>query len=186
MKKLTIRQENFCNYYIELGDASKAYRRAYNADKMKTETINNKAYKLLNRGDIGARLEELQAELKSKSDITKEQNLKELANIAFSSIADLHKTWIERKDFEDLTVAQKAAIKSISTKVLKKNIGTHDNPEIVDVEYVKVEMHDKLKALDSINRILGFYAPEKMDVSVTTPVRINIIRDNGRNNNKLN
>lgn len=71
--KLTIKQEKFCNYYVETGNASEAYRRAYSCANMKDETVNNKAYNLLKRGDIGARVSELQAEQKAKSDITKEE-----------------------------------------------------------------------------------------------------------------
>jgi len=33
--KLTIKQEKFCNLYIELGNASEAYRQSYNCEKMK-------------------------------------------------------------------------------------------------------------------------------------------------------
>ena len=41
--KLSVKQENFCNFYLESGNASEAYRRAYNCLKMKPETINSKA-----------------------------------------------------------------------------------------------------------------------------------------------
>lgn len=162
--KLSVKQENFCNYYIECGNASEAYRRAFSCDKMKSETINRKAIELLGDGKITARVRELQSELKKASDITKEKVLNELSNIAFSSIADMHNTWIERKDFELLSKQEKSAIKSISTKVLKKNIGTSDSPEIVDVEYVKVELHDKLKAIERICKMFGWDAPEKVNV----------------------
>lgn len=73
MKGLTIKQENFCNYYIESGNASDAYRRAYSCEKMKDETVNRKAIELLNNGMITARVKVLQEEQKEKSDITKER-----------------------------------------------------------------------------------------------------------------
>ena len=91
-KSLTVKQENFCNYYIESGNASDAYRRAYSCENMKNDTINNKAYELLNNGEITARIKELQEERKNKSDITKERILQELSSIAFSTIADMHNT----------------------------------------------------------------------------------------------
>ena len=69
--KLSVKQENFCNYYIECGNASEAYRRAYSCSNMKDESINRKAIELLNNGKITARVKELQEELKKKSDITK-------------------------------------------------------------------------------------------------------------------
>lgn len=164
MKGLTIKQENFCNYYIESGNASDAYRRAYSCGKMKAETINAKAYQLLNDGRITDRVKELQEEQKNKSDITKERILNELSSIAFSTIADMHNTWIERKEFDKLTTKEKSAIKSISTKILKKNIGTSDDPDIVDIEYVKIELYDKIKAIERICKMLGFDEPTKIDL----------------------
>ena len=132
--------------------------------KMKSETVNRKACELLKRDKIRARVEELQNESREKSKITKERILDELACIAFSSVTDMNKSWIERKDFVKLTRKEKAAIKSISTKVLKKNIGSTENPDWVDVEYIKVELHDKIKAIERICKMLGFDSPEKMQV----------------------
>lgn len=179
MAKLSVKQENFCNYYLERGNASEAYRRAYSCSNMKDESINVKAFELLNNGKIKVRVRELQEEQKNKSDITKEKILDELSSIAFSSIADMHNSWIERAEFDKLTSKQKSAIKSISTKILKKNIGTSDDPEIVDVEYVKIELHDKLKAIERICKMLGWDAPEKMDVtsngsSIAPPANVNV------------
>ena len=179
MAKLSVKQENFCNYYLECGNASEAYRRAYSCSNMKDESINRKAVELLNNGNITTRVRELQEEQKNKSDITKEKILDELSSIAFSSIADMHNSWIERAEFDKLTSKQKSAIKSISTKILKKNIGTSDDPEIVDVEYVKIELHDKLKAIERICKMLGWDAPEKMDVtsngsSIAPPANVNV------------
>ncbi|MEM8160551.1 terminase small subunit, partial [Morganella morganii] len=49
---LTVKQEKFCQAYVETGNASEAYRSAYSADKMKAATVNSKAYELLNNGEI--------------------------------------------------------------------------------------------------------------------------------------
>ena len=72
--KLTIKQENFCNYYVETGNASEAYRRAYScAVKWKEKSIWEKASALLANVKVQSRVAELQAEQKAKSDITKEE-----------------------------------------------------------------------------------------------------------------
>lgn len=160
--KLSVKQENFCNFYLESGNASEAYRRAYSCLKMKPETINSKACQFLKKDKIRARVEELQSELKKKTAITKERVLEELGKIGFSTIAHLHNTWIERKEFENITDDQKACIKSISTKVMKRNIGTNDSPNIVDVEMVKIELYDKVRALEVINKMMGFERPGEM------------------------
>ena len=67
---LTIKQENFCQADIETGNASEAYRRAYNAENMKPETINREAKKLLDNPKITTRLDELRAAHAERHNIT--------------------------------------------------------------------------------------------------------------------
>lgn len=58
--KLTIKQEKFCNKYLECGNASEAYRFAYDCSKMSDDTVRNNAYMLLQNSEITARVKELQ------------------------------------------------------------------------------------------------------------------------------
>ena len=81
MSGLTQKQENFCLAYIETGNASEAYRRAYNAKGMKPETVNNKAYALLKKGEIGARLEVLRSPVIKNAQVTLEQHLTDLEEL---------------------------------------------------------------------------------------------------------
>ena len=81
MNKLTQKQENFCAAYIETGNASEAYRKAYNAEKMKPETVNNKAHALLKKGEIRARLEELRKPATESAQITLAQHLSTLEEL---------------------------------------------------------------------------------------------------------
>ena len=78
MAKLTPKQEKFCQLYIELGNASEAYRQAYDCSRMKTETINTKAKELRKQGPITARISELQDEHKERHDITVDDLIAEL------------------------------------------------------------------------------------------------------------
>ena len=75
---LTIKQEKFANLYIELGNASEAYRQSYNCQKMKDETVNRTANALLNNRKITARIDELRSELAKRHDITKDTLIIEL------------------------------------------------------------------------------------------------------------
>lgn len=79
---LTAKQEAFCLAYLETGNASEAYRRVYNAEKMKPEVITNKASELLKRGDIRVRLEELRAPVREKALITFESHLARLEELS--------------------------------------------------------------------------------------------------------
>ena len=75
---MTLKQENFCLAYIESCDASKAYRKAYNAENMKPETVNRKAKELLDNGKIAARIEELRAPAREAARMTLEGHLDDL------------------------------------------------------------------------------------------------------------
>lgn len=68
--KLTPKQEAFCLAYIETGNASEAYRRSYNAENMKPETINVQACKLLADPKIATRVDELKAEHLKRHEVT--------------------------------------------------------------------------------------------------------------------
>ena len=56
--------------YVELGDASKAYRIHYDCSKMKPESIHRKAKELLDNGKVSARIAELRGELRKRHEIT--------------------------------------------------------------------------------------------------------------------
>ncbi len=68
--ELTLKQEQFCQSYIETGNASEAYRRAYNAENMKAETINVKASELLSNGKVAVRVDYLQEQHRKRHNVT--------------------------------------------------------------------------------------------------------------------
>lgn len=78
MAELTQKQENFCLAYVETGNASEAYRRAYDASNMSQGVINNKASLLLAKGDIRVRLEQLQQATQQRHQLTVDDLLSEL------------------------------------------------------------------------------------------------------------
>jgi hypothetical protein len=75
---LTAKQEAFALAYVETGNASEAYRRAYNAANMKPEVITNKASALLKRGDVRVRVDLAQAKAVERHEVTVDDILKEL------------------------------------------------------------------------------------------------------------
>jgi phage terminase small subunit len=70
--KLTIKQRRFAELYVELGNASEAYRQAYDVSEgTKTTTINTKAKELLKHGTVAVLISNLQKELALESKITR-------------------------------------------------------------------------------------------------------------------
>jgi phage terminase small subunit len=76
---LTLKQEAFCQAYIENGgNASEAYRAAYDAKKMKPEVVNVKACELLKDGKVSVRVAELRAAIEKRHEITIDDLIEEL------------------------------------------------------------------------------------------------------------
>ena len=76
--RLTPKQERFCLKYAETGNASEAYRYAYNTANMKPETINRTAFAMLENHKITARLDELRKENERLSMVRRTDVLKRL------------------------------------------------------------------------------------------------------------
>lgn len=75
---LTVKQENFCQGVAKGLTYSDAYRQAYNASKMKMETINRKAVELMSNGKVAARVEELKRRALQRYDLTVDDIVEEL------------------------------------------------------------------------------------------------------------
>ena len=79
--ELTPKQEKFAQLYVELGNASQAYRQAYNS-KAKPETLYPKASKLLAQDKISTRVSELRKQLEKTALWSREDSVKVLSSIA--------------------------------------------------------------------------------------------------------
>ena len=80
--KLTIKQEAFARAYVETGNASEAYRRAYNAENMKQESIAVNASKTLARANVALMVREMRKELAERAMWEREDSVRVLAAIA--------------------------------------------------------------------------------------------------------
>jgi len=69
---LTPKQNKFIEVYIETGNASEAYRQAYNVKSMNENTINRNAHSLLYNNKIATRLEEIKAKNAERTQVTLE------------------------------------------------------------------------------------------------------------------
>ena len=78
---LTQKQERFCLAYIKLGDASAAYREAYDTENMLPATVNRRAKELMDSSKIQARIEKLRAPAVKAARLTVEKHLDTLAEL---------------------------------------------------------------------------------------------------------
>lgn len=153
--KLTEKQRIFCHEYVIDWNASRAARVAGYSEN----TCGEIGHENLKKPQIQAYIKHIQVDLAKLAGVSKLRNLQELSKIAYSSIAHLHNSWIKRKEFEELTEDQKAAIESIDTKVERP---TEFHGEI---HYVKIKLFSKTTAIEMINKMMGYNDPEKHEIT---------------------
>ena len=91
---LTSKQEKFIQALVAGKSQRQAYKEAYNATKMKNETIDTRACELLKNSKVKARYNELLEEHKKKALYTREEMVNDLI-------------WIKEKAKEDITNPKK-------------------------------------------------------------------------------
>lgn len=75
---ITQKQRVFCEQYIETGNASEAYRRAYDAENMSAESIKVEASRLLDNPNVALTVQTLQAIHAERHAVTVDSITKEL------------------------------------------------------------------------------------------------------------
>ena len=77
----TIKQERFAQEYVACGNASEAYRRAYDAENMSAEAIHVEACKLAKHPNVAIMVQELRDDDAVNAKVTVEGHLRELQGI---------------------------------------------------------------------------------------------------------
>jgi phage terminase small subunit len=85
--KLTIKQEKFSQAYVKTGNASEAYRQAYDAEHMTPPAINQEAHHLARNPNIALRVEELTELALATSQVTPEWIVERLCATHNAAIA---------------------------------------------------------------------------------------------------
>lgn len=68
-KPINPKQERFCQIYVDTGNASEAYRQAYNS-KAKQESVAVSASRLLSQANVSLRVEQIREALRANHNIT--------------------------------------------------------------------------------------------------------------------
>lgn len=166
---LTPKQEAFARFYIETGNASEAYRKAYDAAGMKDETIHVKASELLKNGKVAVRLAELQEEVARRHNVTVDRIVGELAKIGFANMLDYVTVGNDGSAYVDLSALtrdQAAAIQEVVVEHLPARTMDSDDGEMGKVQVLKTKfkLADKRAALVDLGKHLGMF-PNKHEVT---------------------
>lgn len=156
-QRLTEKQEKFCQYYLDTdGNASEAYRMAYDTSNMQPDTVWSTASRLLDNYKVAARINEIRAERAASSVVERKQVESVLMDIITADPNDLYivnpKTGkIRMKSPNQLPKRLRNALKKI-----KNNRGI--------VEY---EFNGRVEAARLLGSWNGWDAPKEVNVNNT-------------------
>ena len=152
MRRMTPKQERFCQLYVQIGNASEAYRQSYDCSRMKSETIHRCAHELLQNPKITARIQEIVAE----SDYTVDRFKKSVIEIAETTKDDRLKL---------------ACHKELSDKLLRSDLGL--DRQATDITVTNSAQHRILDLLDSVPEDVLLRAYETGDYSeIPAPIML--------------
>lgn len=90
-KSLTLKQEKFCQYYVDVdGNASEAYRMAYDCSKMKPESVWRNAHEIMQNVKVTSRINEIRAKRAKESEVKRETVERVLMDIILADPSDLY------------------------------------------------------------------------------------------------
>jgi phage terminase small subunit len=156
--KLPSKQELFCQYFSESRNATQSYRKAYQNLSSNTNSLSTMGAKLLRNANIRKRIDQLTQSIALDAHIKPMIVLNEYADLAFTNIVDMLDGKGNVKNLKELSKGQRKAIKKIKTTTVKKyNARGKTVGETVTTE---IELHDKVKALDSLANFTGVLQPD--------------------------
>lgn len=164
--RLTEKQERFCNYYLDCdGNASEAYRMAYDASKMQPETIWSNASRMLASNKVATRIAELRSERAEASKVNREKVEKILMDIVTMDPNDLYMVdpvtgKIKLKSPNQMPKRVRNAMKKISN----------------DKGKVSYEFNGKVEAAKLLASMNGWNAPQQIALTGKDGAKTNEIR----------
>ena len=141
--KLTDKQERFSQLVVKYGNQSKAYREAYDVKEgTKDKSVTENASRLMLDVNVISRVEELREEEKQTHGVDRDFIIKGYLEI----INDTNHVFklADLKDADTDTAKRFYRLKELTSNT------------------------DKIRAMESLSKMLGLNAPEKIDVNVTS------------------
>lgn len=158
---LTIKQENFCQAYIRLGDKSASYRESYNTSNTKPESINRLAFALFENVNITSRIEELRNSISDRNEIEIDELVKCLAGMVRFDVGELYDENGCLKNIHEMSLTARQMITQLDTlEQYNKNgeaLGTTK----------KIRTIPKLDAIEKLMKHLGAYEKDNKQKAET-------------------
>lgn len=163
---LTPKQERFCLAYLETGNASEAYRRAYSAENMKPESIAVAASRVLSNAKVALRLAELRGRSESAAVMGRQEALERLSMMARTSLADL----VEFGSYELGEDENGRPIVQAAWRI--KDSALQDPKQLAAIaelsaskDGIKIKTHSPLQAIQQLAKMQGWESATKHEIT---------------------
>ena len=176
MEELTVKQENFCQAYLRLGDKSAAYREAYDCENMKAETIHVKASELASIGKVAVRIAELRDEAAERNKISLDEIIGSMAEVVRFDIAELYDEDNKLKSIHFIPKSTRNSITQI--EVFEEFQGQGSERQLIG-HTKKIRVLNKLDAAEKLIKHLGGYEKDnkqQAQANVPTAITVQIVR----------
>lgn len=167
--ELTEKQEAFCQSYIELGNKSEAYRQAYDADAMNSNSVRVAANEVFNVPNVSLRIEQLQKEIRERNKIKIDDVLSVLTDMIKFDISELYDENDNLKSIKDIPKEHRQMIASIKSFEDSQGGGS----------FKEIKTLNKLDVIEKFMKHLGGYEKDNSQKNVSQ-VTIFQLPDNGR------
>lgn len=152
-KKLTDKQKRFCEEYVIDWNGTRAAITAGYSKKSARQI----ATEMLSKPYISDYIEEIQKDLQKLCGVSAARNILELKKIAYSSMYNYKDSWMTEKEFSQISDDDKCAISAIDYTIKHTEYG--------EERIVKFKLYDKHKAIETLNKMLGWNATDKLDLT---------------------
>lgn len=170
---LTEKQERFCIEYVDNGgNASEAYRIAYDTSSMQSATINREASRLLQNHKIATRIEEIKQGRSQRAQRGRDIVNNTLLDIIETTTDDLYYTDPKTGKMRTRSPQQLSKRARNAVKRMTNNNGR-----------VSYELHGKIEAIKAYAAMNGLNAAQEVNVttnaSLSGDIRIGFDDDDG-------
>jgi phage terminase small subunit len=176
---LTDKQIRFCEEYLANGNnaTQAAISAGYSEDTARSIASEN-----LTKPDIKEYVNERQQQIAASLGINRDRVLREYARVAFSDIRKFYTVDGALKSIHDLDEDSAASLAGVET--YEEKIAGDDGESISIGQTKKIKTYDKIKALDSIAKVLGYNSPDKIQ-QTTVNFNTEITKEEAKNINDV-
>jgi phage terminase small subunit len=173
-RRLTLKQEAFVRAYLETGNASEAYRKAYNVGGMSAANITTEAARLLQNPTIAPMVEAGREQLAAHHGVTAEMVIRELKRIATADIRKIVE-WTG-KEVREESKSGKITVRAANDVILKASSEIDDDTAAAISEIVltkdglRVKLWPKDAALTTLARHLGLMDDTREPGNITVQI----------------